>query len=221
MRRAGGQLVLCLALVVVISALTSCFPERQAGRLERWEQGEEHGPWTVRYDGYGLVEGDEDAVVMEPQAAAGQDITHGGLVHTTAQCTDPDFRVTVNTWSQVRQGTPNPWEVGWVLWDFVDDTHFYAIALKPNGWELTKQDPDYRGSQRFLATGAEPRFPIGRDYEVEVRRRGATMTVHVEGRQLVQFTDEDAPYLGGSVGLYTEDARVRFSGFDLPDCLRP
>lgn len=59
---------------------------------------------------------------------------------------------------------PNPWEVGWLLWCFSPDpTHpydpsptsnsnfrFYALTLKPNGWEVSKQDPAYPGGQRFL-----------------------------------------------------------------------
>lgn len=71
---------------------------------------------------------------------------------------------------------PNPWEVGWLLWCFSPDpTHpydpsptsnsnfrFYALTLKPNGWEVSKQDPSYKGGQRFLkSNGAkDPRkFP--------------------------------------------------------------
>ena len=59
---------------------------------------------------------------------------------------------------------PNPWEVGWLLWCFSPDpTHpydpsptsnsnfrFYALCLKANGWEVSKQDPSYKGGQRFL-----------------------------------------------------------------------
>lgn len=71
---------------------------------------------------------------------------------------------------------PNPWEVGWLLWCFSPDpTHpydpsptsnsnfrFYALCLKPNGWEVSKQDPSYKGGQRFLKSNndTDPRkFP--------------------------------------------------------------
>lgn len=71
---------------------------------------------------------------------------------------------------------PNPWEVGWLLWCFSPDpTHpydpsptsnsnfrFYAVVLKPNGWEVSKQDPSYKGGQRFLKSNdaKDPRnFP--------------------------------------------------------------
>lgn len=39
---------------------------------------------------------------------------------------------------------------------------FYALCLKPNGWEVSKQDPAYKGGQRFLKsnTDTDPRkFP--------------------------------------------------------------
>jgi putative lipoprotein len=71
---------------------------------------------------------------------------------------------------------PNPWEVGWLLWCFSPDpTHpydpsptsnsnfrFYALCLKPNGWEVSKQDPSYKGGQRFLKSNTQEdprRFP--------------------------------------------------------------
>lgn len=71
---------------------------------------------------------------------------------------------------------PNPWEVGWLLWCLSPDpTHpydpsptsnsnfrFYALCLKANGWEVSKQDPSYQGGQRFLKsnTDTDPRkFP--------------------------------------------------------------
>ena len=67
------------------------------------------------------------------------------------------------------ESKPNPWEVGWLLWCFSPDpTHpydpsptsnsnfrFYALCLKPNGWEVSKQDPSYKGGQRFLKSNAD------------------------------------------------------------------
>lgn len=185
-----------------------------------WSQDQTYGDWTVRYTGYGEVTSDGERITLEPQAAADQDITHGGLVHTVGKCKDADFSVTLNTESQVRQGEANTWEVGWVLWNFQSDTHFYAVALKPNGWEISKQDPDYDGNQRFLASGDTPTFPIGQDYRVTVTQNDGSMTVSVDGHELARVTDDQTPYREGTIGLYTEDARVHFSDFDLPDCAR-
>ena len=175
-----------------------------------WADGEVHGQWTSVFHGYGRVTGTDREVVLEPATAASAETTHGALVRTTASHHDPDFGITVRTEKQLRAGTPNPWEVGWVLWNYRDNDHFYAVALKPNGWEVSKQDPAYPGNQRFIATGEDRTFPIGRQYRVEVSHGGSGTTVAVDGRDLVTFTDADSPYRSGSIGLYTEDARVRF-----------
>lgn len=185
-----------------------------------WSEGEQHGDWAVRYTGYGQVTCNGQRVTLEPKSAENMDITYGGLVHTAGTCRDADFAMTVNTEAQVRNGKPNVWEVGWVLWNFQSDTRFYAVALKPNGWEISKQDPDYPGNQRFLTSGDSPQFPIGQDYRVTVTQNDNGMTVTADGEELATVVDTDNPYREGSVGLYTKDARVHFSDFDLPDCTR-
>lgn len=92
---------------------------------------------------------------------------------TTAQLRSPDNTPPTK---DNPDSKPNPWEVGWLLWCFSPDpTHpydpsptsnsnfrFYALCLKPNGWEVSKQDPSYKGGQRFLKsnTDTDPRkFP--------------------------------------------------------------
>jgi hypothetical protein len=112
------------------------------------------------------------------------------------------MKMTANilTRHQLRTPVPNPWEVAWVLWHYTDDTHFYYLALKPNGWELGKEDPAYPGAQRYLATGSDRKFPIGSWYSTTIVQRGAVIT----------FTDGQRPYRSGHAGLYNEDADVRF-----------
>lgn len=222
-----GFLIAAMSVSVLSSAQHR--PTSPHEGLTPWEQGHTYGPWAVRYSGYGSVHGNAPAasgnsgdaaaqVMLEPRQAEDRDITHGALVHTTATCQDPEFAVTVRTESQLRQGTPNPWEVGWVLWNFENDVRFYAVALKPNGWEVSKQDAAYPGNQRFLATGTQPAFPVGQAYRVQITQQWPRMTVSVDGVELATVIDTERPYRGGAVALYTEDARVRFSDFDLPAC---
>ena len=85
---------------------------------------------------------------------------------TTAQLRSPDNTPPTK---DNPKSLPNPWEVGWLLWCFSPDpTHpydpsptsnsnfrFYALCLKPNGWEVSKQDPSYKGGQRFLKSNAQ------------------------------------------------------------------
>ena len=101
---------------------------------------------------------------------------------TTAQLRSPDNTPPT---PQNPDSKPNPWEVGWLLWCFSPDpTHpydpnptsnsnfrFYALCLKPNGWEVSKQDPSYKGGQRFLKsnTQEDPRkFPPHNTTEANV-----------------------------------------------------
>lgn len=224
-QRANRRIALLASVVIGLAAIVFgalFLMESKDDQVDtEWYENEEHDGWTVLYTGYGQVTSDGQRITLEPKSAADMNTTHGGLVHTTGTCRDADFALTVNTAAQVRLGEPNVWEVGWVLWNFQSDTHFYAVALKPNGWEISKQDPDYPGNQRFLASGDSPRFPIGEDYRVAVTQDDNGMTVTVDGEELATVVDTENPYHEGSIGLYTEDARVHFSDFDLPDCARP
>lgn len=173
------------------------------------------GAWTFVYDGYGcnaFVDVDGNTVLMEqPAAATASHETHGSLVLGPYTTGDLVVQVSTATTRQLRTGSaPNPWEVGWVLWNYSDNTHFYYFITKPNGWELGKADPAYPGAQRFLATGASPRFPIGSWYRVRIDQIGGTIQVTVDGRALTTFTDVERPYTSGRVGLYSEDAEAYF-----------
>ncbi|HEY2553348.1 MAG TPA: family 16 glycoside hydrolase [Streptosporangiaceae bacterium] len=167
-------------------------------------------PWRVAYDGYGQVRFAAGHITMRPARARSAHSTHAALVLSARSWRDVSIGVRLRTDRQLRRPRPRPWEVGWVVWHYVDNQHFYYLALKPDGWELGKESPGYPGDQRFLATGRTPAFPPGRWYSVSVQQRGQRIQVSVDGRQLVRFTDSRDPYLGGYVGLYTEDASVTF-----------
>ncbi len=202
-------------VAVLVIALTGAglFLTRQ-GRGP-WEDGEERGQFRSVYHGYGTVTGDDDEIILHPKSAEDLSVTHGGLVVTRDVFDEVDFEVVMTTEEQVRKDSPNPWEVGWVLWNYTDDDHFYAVALKPNGWEISKQDPAYPGKQRFLVTGSERIFPIGESHLVSVTQSDGKMVVSVAGEVLATVVDEETPYRSGAIGFYTEDARVRFEDLDI------
>ncbi len=177
-----------------------------------WADGTVYGRWTDQWNGYGAIDvagtGTQGSgLTLAPQAAAPWD--HSALVTTTAPLSNFSASVTLTTIKQLNTA-PNPWEVGWVLWGFTDNTHFYAFTPQPNGWELSKQDPAYPGDQRFLATGSTPKFPVGATYTVAVAQQGALMSVWVNGQFIVSFTDHERPYVSGSLGLYCEEAAVNY-----------
>lgn len=205
----GSFLALCLGACAVVAP--------PAGQSEGpWQDGEERGRFRSVYHGFGTVTGDDDEIVLAPRSAEDLSITHGGLVVTRQEFHQVDFSVIMTTEQQLRRDPPNPWEVGWVLWNYTDDDHFYAVALKPNGWEISKQDPAYPGKQRFLASGHEPTFPIGGTNHVSVQQSGDEMAVSVNDRLLATVVDDEAPYSSGAIGFYTEDARVRFQDLSIP-----
>lgn len=205
-----------VALTVGTVALTSC------GDTEsRWSDGDLHGQWRVVFTGHGEVSEDRQRLFLAPARAERPSATHAALVITEQTFPEADFEVSVHTEHQLRDGEPNPWEVGWVLWNYTSSTRFYSVALKPNGWEVAKQDPAYPGAQRFLQSGTEPRFPIGREYRVVVTQTDGVITVSADGTALTTFEDDERPYRGGSIGLYTEDAAVRFSDLVITDAGTP
>jgi hypothetical protein len=186
-----------------------------------WTDGSAHGQWLSAFSGYGQsgIESDGthgNVLTLSPAASTSPSETHAALVHSAATFADTDITLDMRTLQQLRSGSaPNPWETGWVLWHYADNTHFYYFIPKPNGWELGKEDPAYPGAQRFLAAGSSPSFVTGPWNTVHVRQVGNSITVWVNGAQVVSFTDNERPYSSGSLGLYTEDAHVHFDNIDV------
>lgn len=201
-----------LVLPAVLAGGVLGFLGMRDGRT--WRDGTCHGRWCTEYTGYGRVSGGEHTVRLAPRAPRSPEETHAALVISRERYADLALSLRVRTEEQLRPGTPNPWEVGWVVWHYADSHHFYALTLKPNGWELSKQDPDYPGGQRFLVSDHSPTFAVGSWHEVGIVQVGAVIKVTADGRALATFTDTERPYLDGAVGLYTEDARVTFDGLD-------
>lgn len=195
----------------------------------KWQPGEVyHGRWRVVYNGYGTVNGSLSRVYMNPAAPEALSQTHAALV-TNEQVNegDLDFVVTVKTLSQTRKNDPpNPWECAWVMWDWTAEDSFYAVALKPNGWEISKQDSTYDGNQRYIGSNTTPTFDVGVPYRIWVKRTAGETYVRwaVEDASqpdgipatgwnyLWHFTDTERPLNKGKIAFYVEDAEVEFTG---------
>lgn len=174
--------------------------------------------WRLVFDGYGTAACDGQTVTLSPAAATTTAETHAALATSRVVAVEAGQvttgQATLLTEEQLRQGDdPNPWEVVWLLWSYQDNDHFYALVLKPNGWEVSKQNPAYPGNQQFLASGSSPVFAVGRSYQVTLQvdttaSDEMTATITVDGEHLATVTDSDSPYRAGPVGAYTEDATV-------------
>ncbi|MEV1021536.1 calcium-binding protein [Streptomyces sp. NPDC050264] len=214
LRERRGRVLTGLAVALALTAalavgLSRCGREDPEPPPVPWQDGSTHGRWLSVFNGHGTNIGDDDALSLSPRPAEDPGTTHAGLVVSTASYADVRYEARMRTEKQLREPTPNPWEVPWLVWAYTDPEHFYYITLKPNGWELGKRDPAYPGGQRFLATGHEA-YPVGDWSDVRVEQRGATMTVTVADQPLVTFTDPERPYNAGRVGAYSEDAAVTF-----------
>ena len=178
-----------------------------------WSDGQTKNTWTDQWNGYGTAQTTADSTLntkvaaLEPEVPTSPSQTHSTLLTTQSTYTSPTFTVPVRTVQQLRQGSPpNPWEVGWVLWDFNPTTDsFYGVILKPNGWELVKEK---NGTESFIATGSAPTFPIGTWYAVTVAQSGPQISVSVNGDRLVSAND--GSFTAGAIGLYCEDSLAHF-----------
>jgi len=174
--------------------------------------------WRVVFTGHGQVTTPGHAIQLAPERAAAPRVTHAALAVSAKSYGNFTATLTVRTLRQLRQGAagaPHPWETGWVLWHYTSNRRFYALTLEQHGWLLSKQDPAYRGDERFLASGRTPGFPLGRPHRVQITQTGPTITIRADGYLLTRFTDTQRPYLTGSLGLYCEDSLARFEAIHI------
>ncbi len=182
------------------------------GRLAPLDDGDRFGPWRVVFDGnYDApsVRVRDGALRLRPQPVRSAQRTESALVVSRERFDAESLHLEASwvTRAHTRTGTPNPWEVGWLVWDYVDNDHFTYLILKPNGWEVGRRDPAFPGGQRFIADDTRPRTRLGVERTASVDRIGTRTTVRVDGRELVTF--DVGPYeTRGSVGMYCEDSVV-------------
>jgi hypothetical protein len=225
MKKLSCSLLLPLLIsgLVAIANAVSSFTENFSSYIQNtcFADGTNFGPWTSAFSGFGCVQvessGGQSWLDEAPQVSTDSSQTHSSLVLGPTFSNALTFSVSLNTVAQLRQGAPpNLWEVGWVLWYYTDNNHFYYFLPKPNGWELGKEDPAYTGSQRFLATGSSPTFSIGNWHNITIMQTAQnTITVYADGDLITTFTDTERPYTSGRIGLYDEDAHVEFQ--NVPD----
>jgi len=159
---------------------------------------------------------------MQPMASTRADETHAVLAVSNQSFSGPyTFSGETRTLQQLRTPAPNPWEVSWVVWNFADDDHLCYFVLKPNGWEIGKRDPRYvapgNDGQKIIATGESMTYTVGDTYRFEVRVNGAEADIYVNGVFCCHFKDTDsAPFYGGRVGLYSEDASCVWNNITAP-----
>ena len=165
--------------------------------------------WQIVYDGYGYVKIENGALALKPKAATTPSETHAGLATAgSSTWADYNLELKMKTISQLRQGSvPNAWEVGWVLFRYVDAQNFYYLIYKPNGVELGRLDA---GQQVFLQTPNSPKLTLNNWDTIKISLKGANIKVDINGARVIDFTDPRPVFPTGKIALYCEDAYVQF-----------
>ena len=239
-RRATSTLLAAAALLATLAgslrALASDHALAAAASAGPVRVPLDESTWLTDYTGYGrVIHEPNGALVLEPRSASRRLETHAALVRLRDTVAHPlkDFRLTVTarTEAQLRTGArPNPWESLWLFFNYNDapdgkETNY--VAFKTNHIEVGRASS--ARSQRFLATGDGPGIPVGRRTTFTLAKRGTRLEIAVDGvivsrfdgarprlaRQLGDLPDAGLLDVPGSIGLYTEDARVRIEAVTL------
>ncbi len=176
-------------------------------------EGAFYGRWFANSHGgtgtQSITQGLVSKVLQQiPQTATSSGLTYSSLATSMSSYGDITLQADVNTRQQLRTGSsPDVGEVGWLVWDYSDSTHFYFFRLKTNGWELGKKDPSCGGGQCTLDSAAGT-YNVGTAYTLKIQQSSNTFTAWINGTQVSNYTDTSSPYSTGKVGLYAKDAKV-------------
>ena len=172
----------------------------------------QYGNWLLRFKGEGglvQIKDTADGRVLSENPGS-TTTTQASMVSSVACMGDLDITFTVRTGKQLLPA-PEPYQTAWVCWHLADNSHFYYFTLKTNGWEFGKEDPAYRGMQRFIDSGDNPKAAINGPFvKIRVQQHGNHIAIDV-GPFHREWDDGERPYLTGHLGLYNEDAEVEFS----------
>ncbi|KAJ5079501.1 hypothetical protein M0811_14482 [Anaeramoeba ignava] len=179
--------------------------------------------WEIEYTGYGSITFDQGKVTLIPQASISSGETHAGLV--LSKQTWAEFKVTViaKTNSQLRTPTPNSWEVFWLFFNYKrigneKETNYFI--LKTNGIELGTASETV--AQNFLETDSTPTINLGQNYQYTVEMKNGLLNIWIDSNLVIQDydfiqsnPDKNLYTFKGMIGLYTEDASVTISDFNI------
>jgi len=187
---------------------------------------ENPSPWETVFDGYGKVEYKNGVITMEPKTSTIKrkdpkefQETHAALVVSKEKFKQPfQISCTMKTLKQLRQNEPaNNWEVGWLVFGYKDNGpdkgKFKYLILKPEGLEVGESL--LNDAQEFLYRKEtdQDRFPINKDYNVNLRVENNAVTITVNGKKYPpykMFSGEGNDHLDadGKVGFYPEDSKI-------------
>ncbi len=218
---------LSCSLTAIIAVSLPMSPPGQSSTTYTWDgkysfgDGSEIGPnWTCLWLGYGTGAVNAGQLLLRPKASTSPGESHSALVRSDFSLGQAwDISGNVLTESQLRTTkvrkkaipTPNPWEVAWLIANMMDDgSAGLCFIFKTNGVELSAYR-NYGNERAYLFTANSPVMRIGYPYTYRLVSDGMVVTALVNGAMVGQASLASVSgWLGDRVGLYTEDATVRF-----------
>jgi len=179
-----------------------------------------NGKWLGKWNGGGSLDVKQDTknitnYVSVVESGFVQNETRSALVLTNNEYENFKLSLDVRNDKQLREVNPNSWEVGWIFWRYVDNTHFYYFTLKPNGSESGKYDGGVNPiDQLFLESTEFPNSVIGKWDHLDIIVDKSHITILVNGK-IIQDFDDVSSFDKGQIGLYCEDASVSFDNITI------
>ena len=217
-----GIFLICAILIPSTSSARSNSPQTPStGKVSTISS-----EWTIPYDGDGSISFDsQDGIVMQPATSTSPYETHAALALSNLTKAHPmkDFQLMIraSTEEQLRTPAPNAWEVFTIFFNYdVDNSgkkNTNYLKLTDNGVELgTLSD---KNGQTFLATSKGQMLSLGKINTYLLIKKGNHIDISIDGEPIINFTDTSSPHqfydVAGSIGLYTEDARVRIHSVEI------
>lgn len=179
-----------------------------------------NGKWLGVWDGGGSLDVKQDPYdtknyLLGVESGSVLNETRSGLVLTTGEYKDFVLSLDVRNDKQLREPNPNSWEVGWIFWRYMDNTHFNYFTLKPTGSESGKYDGGVNPTDQLYIQATEfPSVSIGKWDHLDITVKGKHVTIEVNGI-LAQEFDDVTSFDKGKIGLYCEDASVSFDNISI------
>lgn len=217
----------CAGLLLALCAARTAVP--QSGTTYSWlgqyalRDGTSVNPyWTCLWLGYGTGSVSSGQLWLMPRASTSPGETHSALVRSNFPLPQAGWAISVRvaTDAQLRTAkgrkkkdpVANPWEVAWLIAGMADDgSSGLYFMLKPNGVELGAYAMG--GAQRvYLFTSGTPTLVLGQENDFRLVNDGLGLTALLDGSPVASapLTALSGWPLGNKIGLYSEDAAVRF-----------
>lgn len=182
--------------------------------------------WQVVYDGGGAVQFNPDGsgdIVYYPRTPKTSAQTFATLLLLKDTVDKPlknyAVKIDVTTVRQLRESTPNEWEVFWFFGNYKPSGNAKTanyVLIKPNtGAELGRAYEET--GQHFLKTEEGSQIQLGVRHTFVIVKENQQLFVFKDGKQVLEFSGRQMPEAlydqAGALGLYTEDALVRIHSF--------